>query len=162
MKTMLRKKVILSMISDIYLARNRSIMRISAACSCHIGKRRKNNEDNFFFAGRYMASCNNGLGSILEKNYPLKKDRFFAVFDGMGGGEYGEIASYMGAKATEEYLNAEEADDIFSENKVAVQDVGTTTASGTLATGVIRSLSENGNLQFSGSGAIEKDDGQDN
>lgn len=30
----------------------------------------------------------------------------------MGGGEYGEIASYMGAKATEEYLNAEEADDI--------------------------------------------------
>lgn len=101
-----------SMISDIYLARNRSIMRISAACSCHIGKRRKNNEDNFFFAGRYMASCNNGLGSILEKNFPLKKDRFFAVFDGMGGGEYGEIASYMGAKATEEYLNAEEADDI--------------------------------------------------
>ena len=64
-----------SMISDIYLARNRSIMRISAACSCHIGKRRKNNEDNFFFAGRYMASCNNGLGSILEKNFPLKKDR---------------------------------------------------------------------------------------
>lgn len=59
-----------------------------------------------------MASCNNGLGSILEKNFPLKKDRFFAVFDGMGGGEYGEIASYMGAKATEEYLNAEEADDI--------------------------------------------------
>ena len=112
MKTMLRKKVIHSMISDIYLARNRSIMRISAACSCHIGKRRKNNEDNFFFAGRYMASCNNGLGSILEKNFPLKKDRFFAVFDGMGGGEYGEIASYMGAKATEEYLNAEEADDI--------------------------------------------------
>lgn len=109
---MLRKKVIHSMISDIYLARNRSIMRISAACSCHIGKRRKNNEDNFFFAGRYMASCNNGLGSILEKNFPLKKDRFFAVFDGMGGGEYGEIASYMGAKATEEYLNAEEADDI--------------------------------------------------
>ena len=101
-----------SMISDIYLARNRSIMRISAACSCHIGKRRKNNEDNFFFAGRYMASCNNGLGSILEKNFPLKKDRFPAALDGMGGGEYGEIASYMGAKATEEYLNAEEADDI--------------------------------------------------
>ena len=50
-----------------------------------------------------MASCNNGLGSILEKNFPLKKDRFFAVFDGMGGGEYGEIASYMGAKATDQY-----------------------------------------------------------
>ena len=62
----------------------------------------------------------------------------------------------------EEIEFAEEAEDIFSENEVAVQDVGTTTASGTLATGVSWSLSENGNLQFSGSGAIEKDDGQDN
>ena len=83
--------------------------RISAACGCHTGRRRKNNEDNFFFAGRYMASDNNGLGSILEKSFSLKKDRFFAVFDGMGGGEYGEIASYIAAKATEQYLNAEEA-----------------------------------------------------
>ena len=83
--------------------------RISAACGCHTGRRRKNNEDNFFFAGRYMASDNNGLGSILEKSFSLKKDRFFAVFDGMGGGEYGEVASYIAAKATEQYLNAEEA-----------------------------------------------------
>lgn len=74
--------------------------RISAACGCHTGRRRKNNEDNFFFAGRYMASDNNGLGSILEKSFSLKKDRFFAVFDGMGGGEYGEIASYIAAKAS--------------------------------------------------------------
>ena len=56
-----------------------------------------------------MTSDNNGLGSILEKSFSLKKDRFFAVFDGMGGGEYGEIASYIAAKATEQYLNAEEA-----------------------------------------------------
>ncbi len=93
-----------SMISDIYLARNRSIMRISAACSCHIGKRRKNNEDNFFFAGRYMASCNNGLGSILEKNFPLKKDRFFAVFDGMGGESCGEMAAFLAAEACGEHF----------------------------------------------------------
>ncbi len=86
-----------------------SVQSVSAACGCHTGRRRKNNEDNFFFAGRYMASRNDGLGSILEKSFPIKKDRFFAVFDGMGGGEYGEIASYMAAKATEEYLNAEEA-----------------------------------------------------
>ena len=59
-----------------------------------------------------MTSDNNGLGSILEKSFSLKKDRFFAVFDGMGGGEYGEIASYIAAKATEQYLNAEEAADI--------------------------------------------------
>ena len=55
-----------------------------------------------------------------------------------------------------------EAEDIFSENEVAVQTGETITASGTLATGVNWSLSDAGNLQFSGSGAIEKDNGQDN
>ena len=73
-----------------------------------------------------------------------------------------DVSSQGETDENEEIQFAEEADDIFSENKVAVQDVGTTTASGTLATGVSWSLSENGNLQFSGSGAIEKDDGQDN
>lgn len=57
---------------------------------------------------------------------------------------------------------AEEAEDIFSENEVAVQTGETITASGTLATGVNWSLSDAGNLQFSGSGAIEKDNDQDN
>ena len=56
----------------------------------------------------------------------------------------------------------EEAEDIFSENEVAVQTGETITASGTLATGVNWSLSDAGNLKFSGSGAIEKDNGQDN
>ena len=56
----------------------------------------------------------------------------------------------------------EEAEDIFSENEVAVQTGETITASGTFATGVNWSLSDAGNLQFSGSGAIEKDNGQDN
>ena len=55
-----------------------------------------------------------------------------------------------------------EAEDVFSENEVAVQTGETITASGTLATGVNWSLSDVGNLQFSGSGAIEKDNGQDN
>lgn len=73
-----------------------------------------------------------------------------------------DVSSQGETDENEEIQFAEEADDIFSENEVAVQDVGTATASGTLATGVSWSLSDNGNLQFSGSGAIEKDDGQDN
>ena len=61
-----------------------------------------------------------------------------------------------------EEIEFAEAEDIFSENEVAVQTGETITASGTLATGVNWSLSDAGNLQFSGSGAIEKDNGQDN
>ena len=85
-----------------------SSLSLSAACSSHTGKRRKNNEDNFFFGGQYMSYRNQGLGSVLQKSFSLRKNRFFAVFDGMGGGEYGEIASYMAAKAAAEYLEAEE------------------------------------------------------
>ena len=71
-----------------------------------------NNEDNFWCCGDSLEAQNQGMshirsGYMKQSEYPL-----LAVFDGMGGGEYGEIASYMGAKATEEYLNAEEADDI--------------------------------------------------
>ena len=67
---------------------------------------------NFWCCGDSLEAQNQGMshirsGYMKQSEYPL-----LAVFDGMGGGEYGEIASYMGAKATEEYLNAEEADDI--------------------------------------------------
>lgn len=85
-----------------------SSQTISAACSSHTGKRRKNNEDNFFFGGQYMSCRNQGLGSILQKGFSLKKNRFFGVFDGMGGGEYGEIASYIATKTAAEYLEATE------------------------------------------------------
>lgn len=50
-----------------------SSQTISAACSSHTGKRRKNNEDNFFFGGQYMSCRNQGLGSILQKGFSLKK-----------------------------------------------------------------------------------------
>ena len=63
-----------------------SSLSLSAACSSHSGKRRKNNEDNFFFGGQYMSYRNQGLGSVLQKSFSLRKNRFFAVFDGMGGG----------------------------------------------------------------------------
>ncbi len=86
--------------------------QIEYAYTCHIGKIRNNNEDNFWCCGDSLEAQNQGMshirsGYMKQSEYPL-----LAVFDGMGGGEYGEIASYMGAKATEEYLNAEEADDI--------------------------------------------------
>ena len=71
---------------------------IQAACGCHIGKRRSNNEDNFLFDGKCLEEGNSGLHhpAILEDS--LKNGATFAVFDGMGGENYGEVASYAAAR----------------------------------------------------------------
>ena len=83
--------------------------RISAACGCHTAGEEKTMRIIFSLRAAIWQAITMDLAVILEKSFSLKKDRFFAVFDGMGGGEYGEIASYIAAKATEQYLNAEEA-----------------------------------------------------
>ena len=71
--------------------------KIEAACGCHIGKIRKNNEDNFFFAGKYLDSDNMGLETPLYYKDSLKRGFALAVFDGMGGENFGEAASYAAA-----------------------------------------------------------------
>lgn len=86
---------------------NLSAMNIQAACGCSTGKKRRNNEDNFYFNGSYMNSDNNGLQSVESKVLPLDKNGFFCVFDGMGGGDFGEVASYTAAKKTKEFLDDE-------------------------------------------------------
>lgn len=79
-------------------------LNLQAACGCNQGKKRNNNEDNFYFNGRYMSTDNHGLSEIWTEEVSLRNDSFFCVFDGMGGGDFGEIASYTAAKKTEEFL----------------------------------------------------------
>lgn len=71
---------------------------IEAACGCHMGKIRKNNEDNFYFAGKYLDSNNVGLEEPLSCVESLKYGFSIAVFDGMGGENFGEIASFTAAR----------------------------------------------------------------
>ncbi len=78
--------------------------RILAACGCHIGRRREKNEDNFLFDGISIPSENRGLGQILTKECTPDAGRFFAVFDGMGGGDYGEIAACKAAETARQSL----------------------------------------------------------
>jgi protein phosphatase len=74
------------------------IFQLSAACGCSIGRVRKNNEDNFYFDGSSLPEENRGLsGCIVRKAY-LEKEVLFGVFDGMGGEEYGEKASFAAAE----------------------------------------------------------------
>lgn len=82
---------------------------IRAACVSHIGKVRKNNEDNFFFGGQYLPADNAGTHDVLESRSVCSgssdKGLFYAVFDGMGGAEHGEIASYKCAEQTQKFFS---------------------------------------------------------
>lgn len=83
---------------------------VSAACASHVGKKRKNNEDNFYFCGASLSCDNLGTGRTLslEAGRKQREGGFFAVFDGMGGGDYGEVASYTAAKEAEAFFGASE------------------------------------------------------
>lgn len=71
---------------------------ISYSCISHKGKLRTINQDNFICNGDYIKIDD------FEIEYPLigavssKTPTFFGVFDGLGGEERGEIASYIAAK----------------------------------------------------------------
>ena len=74
-------------------------LNVEAACCNHIGKKRKQNEDNFFFQGEILPLGNGGLSDVtLKRKAKTKKGLLFAIFDGMGGEADGEIASYLAAK----------------------------------------------------------------
>ncbi|MBQ1821538.1 MAG: serine/threonine-protein phosphatase [Clostridia bacterium] len=74
------------------------IFQLSAACGCSIGRVRSNNEDNFYFDGAVLPEANRGLSGFVSKKIPLESESGFAVFDGMGGEEYGEKASYAASE----------------------------------------------------------------
>lgn len=71
---------------------------LTAACACNTGKIRKNNEDNFFFDGRFLDVENDGLPQVLSFRREIGKGICLAVFDGMGGENYGEFASFEAAR----------------------------------------------------------------
>ncbi|MBR0208941.1 MAG: serine/threonine-protein phosphatase [Oscillospiraceae bacterium] len=70
---------------------------LDAACLCGTGKVRKNNEDNFFFDGRCLEADNNGLKHPVTMTRTLRREVCVAVFDGMGGENFGELASFAAA-----------------------------------------------------------------
>lgn len=72
-------------------------MQVECAVVSHEGKLRTSNEDNFFLDGFIRE---NVLDNRIEENIKNKGKKFvFSVCDGMGGEEYGEIASLCSVKA---------------------------------------------------------------
>ena len=78
------------------------ILGIRAACGCHTGNLRDNNEDNFWFAGEYLESQHGIMPRTISTRSWGANGWTAAVFDGMGGENFGEIASYAAAKSLAE------------------------------------------------------------
>lgn len=72
---------------------------IESACGCHIGKVRRCNQDNFLFYHSYLNEDNSGLDAPLVKVHNRVSGTMLAVFDGMGGENFGETAAFASARA---------------------------------------------------------------
>lgn len=70
---------------------------LNAACICNCGRIRSNNEDNFFFNNKHLAAENNGLTLPLSLQATDRNRLLLAIFDGMGGENYGEVAAFAAA-----------------------------------------------------------------
>ena len=84
--------------------------KLLAACCSDRGKARGNNEDNIYFDGKYLEAECIGTDGVLCASYnvPLKTDSsgiLFAVFDGIGGSQGGEYASYIAARTADAYYS---------------------------------------------------------
>lgn len=81
-------------------------IKIEAAAYNSIGGR-KNNEDNFYLNGPFLRQeqMDQGGKIALESDQPLQ---VYAVFDGMGGGDFGEYASSYAAGELKKYHESSE------------------------------------------------------
>lgn len=114
-------------------------MVIESSVVSHTGKIRQNNEDNFFLNGIYRQE---ELDSTFAKTQKISSRRLvYAVCDGMGGEEYGEVASFCAVSSMEifkekewsaalfeEYLENVKADMVKRNSKLSAQNMGSTFA----------------------------------
>lgn len=75
---------------------------ICIAADCHKGLVRSINQDNFWCADRYLEMVNEGLEAPVVAEYTPDETPTAAVFDGMGGEQFGEHASYIASSTYHE------------------------------------------------------------
>ena len=76
---------------------------INYAVHCMRGHVRSQNQDNFWCAGKYLDAENEGLDGGLSGLVESVGCPAFAVFDGMGGEQHGEMAAFLAAQAFDEH-----------------------------------------------------------
>lgn len=77
--------------------------QIDYAYTCHMGKVRANNEDNFWCCGTQLPAENQGIEGVHSGKISQCRLPALAVFDGMGGESCGEIAAYLAAEEFGKY-----------------------------------------------------------
>lgn len=68
---------------------------VSYGMSCNMGNVRKYNQDNFWCNGKYLEEINRGIAEIYCGEQAANENPVYAIFDGMGGEQKGEAASYI-------------------------------------------------------------------
>lgn len=71
---------------------------IHFSCASHTGNRRSMNQDNFICNGQHLALAHDNTESPLTGCASARSPVLFGVFDGMGGEERGEVASFLAAR----------------------------------------------------------------
>jgi protein phosphatase len=72
---------------------------IEYAVLCDTGLVRSKNQDNFWCMGEFLENENDGLAEPIAGTADAKGFPAFAVFDGMGGEQQGEVAAYLAARS---------------------------------------------------------------
>ena len=81
--------------------------QIEYAYTCHIGKIRNNNEDNFWCCGDRLEAKNQGMSHIRSGCRKQSEIPLLAVFDGMGGESCGEMAAFLASRSCEQHYKKE-------------------------------------------------------
>ena len=83
---------------------------IKYSLCCNKGKLRKKNQDNFYCNGYFLPSENEGLDGSISGKIRVKANRniSFAVFDGMGGEQQGEMAAHIAASSYADWAESDE------------------------------------------------------
>lgn len=77
---------------------------IEYSLCCHKGRVRAKNQDNFCCKDKYLSSESEGTGGLICDSTTSAERTTLAVFDGMGGEQFGEVAAYIGATTTRKLL----------------------------------------------------------
>ena len=81
---------------------------IEYGCVSSVGKIRKNNEDNFYADSHIRDDIDSVEDAVVTGEVKSDDNECFAVFDGMGGETLGEVASFVAASHTADFLKDKE------------------------------------------------------